>query len=290
MSAGPAARPEMRVLVRRARARLRSGLLQSVDLLRPRGKPGEIVAICHCHHAELVPELARTLSKLPSTATLHLSSSRTTVFERWTRSAIPARLSKPPSTRSKTGAATSARSSRSPARCLSEPETLVLKIHGKKSSYSAQGEDWRRDLLAGLLPRFGRRPAGWRFGSGDDPRLGLLGAPRSFLSHPVYWGLNRENINRIMAEICGATPADGDLGFFAGSMFWMRGALLLDLLPHIDLEAFEPEPLPQDGSYAHAIERVIPMAAHKMGWGMGEIDSETNLDRDAVRERKIAYL
>lgn len=278
----------MRLRARTLRARVRSGLLQGFDLLRPRLEPGEIVAICHCHHPELVPELAHTLRKLPGTATLHLSSSRRAVLDRWTQLRSPPKLETVLHEVENRGR--DVRPFVEIARALPlRPETLVLKIHGKQSSYSAQGESWRRDLLSGLLP-FRSTPGRVASRFRENPRLGLLGAPRSFLSHPVYWGRNRDTINSIMAEICGAVPEEGDLGFFAGSMFWIRGALLLELLPHIDLDRFEPEPLPQDGSYAHALERVIPMAARRMGWQMGEIDSEASLECEAVRERKIAYL
>ncbi len=257
------------------------------DLLRPSPDPGRIVAICHCHHVELVPELARTLGRLPASASLHVTSSRQAVLDAWTGAKA---LRMTPVGHRVENRGRDVRPFFEIARELPlEAETLVLKIHGKRSDYSHHGRNWRRDLLDGLLPD--RRTPGLvaeRFRAKE--RLGMVGAPRSFISHPVYWGENRATIGRVMQSMFGIAPAEGDLGFFAGSMFWMRGALLLDLLPHVDLEAFEGEPLPQDGSYAHAVERIIGMAAFRMGWEAAELGDPARIDAETVRERKIPYI
>ena len=73
-------------------------------------------------------------------------------------------------------------------------------------------------------------------------------------------------------------------------MFWIRADLLAALVPLVDLDAFEPEPLAKDGTYAHALERLLPMAARRMGWRLGEMDRASALDPAAVRTRKIPYL
>ena len=93
-----------------------------------------------------------------------------------------------------------------------------------------------------------------------------------------------------MKSMTGESVADEDLGFVAGSMFWMRGGFLTSLIPQIDLEGFEPEPLEQDGSYAHAVERVIGMAALAQGWHIGEVGNPDPLTRDDVRHRTVRYL
>ena len=73
-------------------------------------------------------------------------------------------------------------------------------------------------------------------------------------------------------------------------MFWIRGGFLSGLVPSIDLAAFEPEPLGQDGSYAHAVERVIGMAALAQGWRICEVGHPDPLTRDDVRRRTVSYL
>ncbi len=256
--------------------------------LQPGVTPGSVVAICHCHYPDLVPELATRLLGLPRGGALHVTSSDPAVFAAWTpyrgRSRAPVRFH-----------ATENRGRDllpfvTVARALDiAPDAAVLKIHGKRSAYSAAGEWWRRDTLRGLFPGpFAARRALLRFAA--DPRLALIGAPGSVIGHPVYWGRNRETVAALMRDIAGADPRDEDLAFIAGTMFWIRGAYLAELLPHLDGARFEPEPIGQDGGYAHAVERVIGMAALAGGWHVGETDGPAPLSAAAVRHRTIGYL
>ncbi len=256
--------------------------------LQPAVPSGSIIAVCHCHHVELVPELARRLLCLPHGAALHVTSSDPAVFDAWSpyrrRSLVPIRFH-PVENRGRDLRAFFEVA----AKLDMNPDTLVLKIHGKRSTYTAQGEWWRRDTIRGLFPGpFAVPRIVGPFH--QDPRLALVGAPNSFISHPVYWGRNRKTVTAVMMTITGQNTSDTDLGFIAGSMFWIRGSFLSGLLPWIDLAQFEPEPLEQDGSYAHTIERVIGMAALAQGWHIGEIGNPAPLTRDAVRHRKVPYL
>ena len=249
---------------------------------------GSIIAVCHCHHIDLVPELAGKLLCLPRGAALHITSAVPAVFDAWgryrRRSLVPIRFH-PVENRGR-----DLRAFFEVAGKLDiEPETLVLKIHGKRSSYTAQGDWWRRDTIRGLFPGpFAAQRIAGPFRA--DPRLALVGAPNSFVSHPAYWGSNRNTVAALMKSITGESVADEDLGFIAGSMFWIRGGFLTSLVPKIDLQGFEPEPLEQDGSYAHAVERVIGMAALAQGWHIGEVGNPDPLTRDGVRHRTVSYL
>ena len=266
---------------RRAWARIATPLQPSVP-------PGSIVVVCHCHHVELVPELARRLLCLPRGAALHVTSADIAVFDAWSpyrhRSLVPIRFH---------SVENRGRDLRAFFEVVGKlhvsPDALVLKIHGKRSPYTAQGDWWRRDMIRGLFsgPFAAQRI---REPFREDPRLALVGAPNTFISHPVYWGRNRDAVAGLMQSITGESGSDEDLGFLAGSMFWIRGGFLSSLVPRIDLAAFEPEPLGQDGSYAHAVERVIGMAALAQGWHIGEVGHPDPLTRDDVRHRKVSYL
>lgn len=266
---------------RRAWARIATPLQRPVS-------PGSIVVVCHCHHLELVPELAKRLLCLPRGAALHVTSADAAVFDAWApyrhRSLVPIRFH-PVENRGR-----DLRAFFEVAGKLDVgPDSLVLKIHGKRSPYTAQGDWWRRDMIRGLFPGpFAAQRIVRPFR--DDPRLALVGAPNSFISHPVYWGRNRDGVAALMQSITGESVVDEDLGFLAGSMFWIRGGFLSSLAPRIDLSAFEPEPLGQDGSYAHAVERVIGMAALAWGWHIGEVGHPGPLTRDDVRHRTVSYL
>ncbi len=296
MTSPSTGRPMRRRLRDRIPRRLRSALgavgrRVVVDLagpLQPAVADGSVVAICHCHYAELVPELATRLLTLPRGAQLHVSTSDEAVVAAWEpyrrRSRVPIQFHR---------VANRGRDILpflTVARGLSfKPDAAVLKIHGKRSGYSDRGEWWRRDTLRGLLPGpFAARRALARFAA--EPRLGLIGAPGSVTANPIYWGRNRATVAELMRGISGRETRDEDLAFVAGSMFWIRGALLTALLPHIEAARFEPEPLGQDGSYAHAVERVIGMAALAWRWQIGETDRAGPVTREAARHRTVDYL
>jgi lipopolysaccharide biosynthesis protein len=74
---------------------------------------------------------------------------------------------------------------------------------------------------------------------------------------------------------------DDDLGFFAGSMFWVRSDIILQMLPQVDPEGYEPEQGQRDGTLAHALERLVPMVASKLGYLVfeGPMNPEVTLQR-----------
>ena len=256
--------------------------------LQPAVPEGSVLALCHCHYPDLVPELATRLLSLPRGAALHVTASDPAVFAAWDpyrrRSRVPIRFHKTENRgRDLLPFVTVARS------LAIAPDAAVLKIHGKRSAYVAAGDWWRRDMLRGLFPGpFAARRALVRFAA--DPRLALLGAPGTFIGHPVYWGRNRDAVTTLMRAFTGTDPRDEDLAFFAGTMFWIRGGFLAELLAHIDEALFEPEPIGEDGTYAHAVERAIGMAALARGWHVGETDRREPLTAEAVRHRTIGYL
>ncbi len=269
------------VLGRRAFAKL-AGPLQ------PAVASGSVLAVCHCHYPDLVPELATQLLTLPRGAELHVSSSDPAVFDAWdvyrARSRVPI-VFHPVENRGRDMLPFF-----TVARHFSlRPDAAILKIHGKRSAYSDRGDWWRRDTLRGLIPGpFAAQRALARFAA--EPRLALIGAPGSFTANPIYWGRNRAAVTRLMQETTGLATKDQDLGFVAGSMFWIRGSYLAELLPHIDDAAFEPEPIGQDGAYPHAVERVIGMAALARDWQIGEIGHAGPLTREAARRRTVDYI
>jgi rhamnosyltransferase len=141
----------------------------------------------------------------------------------------------------------------------------VLKIHGKKSTYSALGEQWRRELYGDLMgTSLTVRRSLALF---DDPAVGMVGSWRFFVSHPRFWGANEARLTRIM-RATGLVPEEytPPLAFFAGSMFWFRPSALAPLasLPTAELD-FEDEAGQQDGTLAHAIERAFALIAHRSG-------------------------
>jgi lipopolysaccharide biosynthesis protein len=142
----------------------------------------------------------------------------------------------------------------------------VLKIHGKKSTYSDRGEQWRREIYGDLMgTSLTIRRSLALF---DDPAVGMVGSWRFFVSNPLFWGANEARVARIM-RATGLVPDDHAplLAFYAGSMFWFRPPALAPLarLPKEEL-CFEDEAGQQDGTLAHAIERSFALIAHRSGY------------------------
>ncbi len=104
-----------------------------------------------------------------------------------------------------------------------------------------------------------------------DPYLGILCPP--FPTHGVYfmnmssggWGPNFENTKKLMKELGVDVPISGEKSPIAP----LRQCVLVPppkaLAPLFDHgwkhTDFPPEPLPQDGTISHAIERVYPFVA-----------------------------
>lgn len=152
---------------------------------------------------------------------------------------------------------------------LAQGETLVLKLHTKRSTHMQQGAQWRDEMLQQLLLDGHAQQAVDAFGS--DPSLGLL-APRGHLL-PVrdFIGANAPALARLQARL-GLSVAPLDTQFSAGSMFWVRLAALRPLLDaHLYRSAFEHEQGQIDGTLAHAIERLLGAVCAHAGFSVDSL-------------------
>ncbi|MCA9522824.1 MAG: hypothetical protein KC609_17740 [Myxococcales bacterium] len=138
----------------------------------------------------------------------------------------------------------------------------VLKLHSKKSTYSEQGAAWRRQIYGSLVgDSLTVRRTLRLFERGD---VGIVGSHAFFLSDEQFWGANYDAVKRLLT--LAGTLTNGDeptLGFFAGSMFWFSPKALAAFaaIPEASLH-FEAENGKQDGTLAHAIERIFCSIAH----------------------------
>jgi len=140
----------------------------------------------------------------------------------------------------------------------------VLKLHTKKSRYSGQGDAWRRGLVDELIgDSLKVRRAVSLFETGA---VGIVGPHGDYLSHPSFWGSNRAKVATLLEGLGAPSGAKAHLGFFAGSMFWFAPQALkpLHAIPEQEL-AFDQELGQQDGTLAHALERVFAPLARAQG-------------------------
>jgi hypothetical protein len=147
---------------------------------------------------------------------------------------------------------------------LLAPYRAVCKLHSKRSPHRADGAEWRRALLAGVLgPPEATAARLARFL--EDPRAGLWVASGHLHAGDHWWGINRPRAEALLARAGLALPP-GPLRFPAGSIYWARAEVLAQLAG-LGLRAtdFEPEQALVDGTTAHVVERLMGALAAAAG-------------------------
>lgn len=156
-----------------------------------------------------------------------------------------------------------------------EKYELFCHIHAKESSYLGFGSAWRSYLLDNLI-----RPeainAIWNaFMSNDD--LGLVfpepySSVRSVMidANLSLWGNN--NQQKMLRKILSSIGIEHQYGrtdqfFSMGTMMWYRPIALKKMFSaKICYSDFPAEPAPNDGTLAHAFERIPPLVAQHSGY------------------------
>ncbi|MFL9806331.1 glycoside hydrolase family 99-like domain-containing protein [Vibrio cyclitrophicus] len=134
------------------------------------------------------------------------------------------------------------------------------KIHSKKSTHIAKGEEWRRSIYSGLLSK--RAILAFENIIEKSDKLAIV-APSSFMCELEGDRLtdNVEALQRLKA-IYKMKDSQGYQPFVAGTMFWFsfEWATLLES-DKVDRELFGPELGAIDGTMAHAFERIFTAIA-----------------------------
>lgn len=140
---------------------------------------------------------------------------------------------------------------------------VILKIHTKKSPQLIKGELRRKLLFAALAGSTGN--ARRIIAHFDDPRVGLVGFAPLFRTSRTFWMNNFDAVERL----CRRMQPNGEpvLGFFEGSMFWVRPAALAPIRSMtLETHEFDAEAGQLDGTLHHALERVIVISARAAGF------------------------
>ncbi|WP_245228080.1 glycoside hydrolase family 99-like domain-containing protein [Xanthomonas bromi] len=148
---------------------------------------------------------------------------------------------------------------------LDVSESLVLKLHTKRSLHREDGESWRRDMLDKLLDPYlaARNFDAFR----QQPELGLSAPEGHILPMTTYWGANADAVYRLSRQMH-SDPVDPAIAMFAaGSMFYARVEAIQSIIDlELTREDFEPEAGQVDGTLAHAIERCFSIATCSSGY------------------------
>jgi glycosyltransferase involved in cell wall biosynthesis len=107
----------------------------------------------------------------------------------------------------------------------------------------------------------------------EDPKLGLV-YPND--PHLIGWGKNYAISTQIASRIGLPLPLPAHITFPAGTMFWARVDALKPILDlSLTWDEYPKEPLPDDGTMLHALERLIPLVVKNRGYdvNVSDIDS-----------------
>ena len=150
-------------------------------------------------------------------------------------------------------------------RLLDEGVEVVLKLHTKRSTHRSDGDRWRSDMLERLTAATRATRIVERFDA--DPQLGMVAPEDHVLPMKTYLSANRDAIEYLITRLGLRGRRYLDQDFVAGSMFWCRLEALRPLLDgHLEEWEFEAETGQLDGTFAHAIERVISLCARDAGY------------------------
>jgi len=156
-----------------------------------------------------------------------------------------------------------------------EPYRAVCKLHSKKSPHRADGEDWRRSLIAGILGDPVRTEARLARFLADDS-AGFWVSDGHLYEGDRWWGINGARAAELLAR-GGLLPGHGPLRFPAGSIYWTKPPVLARLAAlSLGAADFEPEQALVDGTTAHAVERIMGCLAQVDGL---QIRQSADLDR-----------
>ena len=150
----------------------------------------------------------------------------------------------------------------------------VLKIHSKRSPHLRDGDLRRRMFYAELAG--GPRHVAAILRQFENLRVGLVGPGFYFRSKPFYWMANRARVEGLCARM--EPPAAPRLGFFEGTMFWIRPAALAPLRAiGLGVDDFEAEAGQIDGALHHAAERLFALSAAAAGYETRALDGRVLL-------------
>jgi hypothetical protein len=139
---------------------------------------------------------------------------------------------------------------------------VVGHFHGKKSlsTDNDMGDRWRKYLMQNLCGS--REIANSVLSLFHEDKVGLVFAEDK---HIVDIGTNREFVLDL-SSLLGLAKVDNTHIFPLGNMFWARIRAIQDLFHLSSSDILQPEPIPYDGSYLHALERLTPGLAIKNGY------------------------
>ncbi|WP_018390082.1 rhamnan synthesis F family protein [Ancylobacter sp. FA202] len=143
---------------------------------------------------------------------------------------------------------------------------VFFHVHGKKTKgrRRAIGDPWRQflweNLIGGAHPMLDTVLARLEV----SPEVGLV-HPED--SHLVNWARNDRIVQELREDLGLTEPLGTYVDFPVGNMFAVRPAALRSFLAlGLEWEDYPAEPIPDDGTLMHGLERLLPMAVRQAGF------------------------
>ncbi len=146
---------------------------------------------------------------------------------------------------------------------------LILKIHTKKTNRRRKGSEWSDSLYNNLLDAESVNRALAVFS--ECPGLGMMAPAGHIIPMRFYYGSNAARVKHL-GERMGATLQEMQhLDFAAGSMFYARPQAFEPLLQlQLERSDFESETGQEDGTTAHAVERLLALSTAVAGYTLAD--------------------
>ncbi|MGD9969663.1 MAG: rhamnan synthesis F family protein [Sulfuricurvum sp.] len=147
---------------------------------------------------------------------------------------------------------------------ISNKYEVIGHFHSKKSisTDGDLGNAWRTYLLQNLIGN-DEIASSQILNLFNDPKVGLVFAEDK---HIVDLGDNKEYIDSLCRMLGINKNITNTPLIPLGNMFWARIDAIKDLFNLDPNKLLQPEPLPYDGSYMHALERITPNLIEKNGY------------------------
>ena len=140
----------------------------------------------------------------------------------------------------------------------------ICKLHTKKSQYSVDGSNWRKDILDELMES--SAVIQMIKNKLDQEDIGMVGPYNNLLSTFDYIGGN-EGLIRTLAHKLNVAYDSKPFTFIAGSMFWLKPSAISNILElRLTEKDFPIEEGQRDATMAHALERFICFLSENNGY------------------------
>lgn len=150
--------------------------------------------------------------------------------------------------------------------------TAICKIHTKKGT--KEPERWRHALLRGTLGSRNQVAQTIRAFQ-DDPNLMLSGPQQLYLHGPTYIWKNAVTLRETFGDVLGGFDVEReDWGFIGGTCFWMSSKVLEQVLEATCEIEFSTSAYTDDGTIAHALERLFGLMPTLLGGKVRLVDVE----------------